>query len=220
MGSNPVKDAYRALRCSLRDKLINKKRWGAWTEQEKNNFAIFASDCTGGMLCHDMHKQFNSPTVNMFFVASDYIKFLKNPAAYMDLPMQEVQQQEYSYPLAKLGDLTLHLVHYDSVAQAQEKWNVRKERLKNIRGGVYCIMNDRNGCTEQDLLDFDALPYEHKVVFTHVPHPEIQSAFYIRGFEKQDYVGTMTKFVSPVSIRRTMDRFDFTKWIDRGTNLK
>ena len=67
MGSNPVKDAYRALRCSLRDKFINKKRWGAWTEQEKNNFAIFASDCTGGMLCHDMHKQFNSPTVNMFF---------------------------------------------------------------------------------------------------------------------------------------------------------
>ena len=58
MGSNPVKDAYRALRCSLRDKFINKKRWGAWTEQEKNNFAIFASDCTGGIftrfLCY-MH---------------------------------------------------------------------------------------------------------------------------------------------------------------------
>lgn len=71
MGSNPVKDAYRALRCSLRDKFITKKRWGAWTEQEKNIFAIFASDCTGGMLCHDMHKQFNSPTVNMFFSASD-----------------------------------------------------------------------------------------------------------------------------------------------------
>ena len=81
-------------------------------------------------------------------------------------------------------------------------------------------MNDRNGCTEQDLLDFDALPYEHKVFFTHVPHPEIQSAFYIKGFEKQDYVGTMTKFVSPISIRRTMDQFDFTKWIDRGKNLK
>lgn len=219
MGSNLIKDAYRALRCSLRDKFINKKRWGSWTEQEKNSFAIFASDCTGGMLCHDMHKEFNSPTVNMFFSASDYIKFLKDPAAYMDLPMQEIPQQEFAYPLARLGDLTLHLVHYDSVAQAQKKWNIRKERLKKS-GGMYCIMNDRNGCTEQDLLDFDALPYEHKVVFTHVPHPEIQSAFYIQGFEKQDYVGTMTKFVSPVSIRRTMDQFDFAKWIDRGNNLK
>ena len=166
-----------------------------------------------------MHKEFNSPTVNIFFSASDYIKFLKDPAAYMDLPMQEIQQQEFAYPLAGLGDLMLYLVHYDSVAQAQKKWNIRKERLKKWGGG-YRIMNDRNGCAEQDLLDFDALPYEHKVVFTHVPHPEIQSAFYIRGFEKQDYVGTMTKFVSPVSIRRTMDQFDFVKWIDRGNNRK
>lgn len=136
MGSNPVKDAYRALRCSLRDRFINKKRWGAWTEQEKNSFAIFASDCTGGMLCHDMHKQFNSPTVNMFFSASDFIKFLKDPAAYIGLPMQEIRQQEFPYPLAKVGDLTLHLVHYDSVAQAQEKWDARRERLKNVRGGI------------------------------------------------------------------------------------
>lgn len=142
MGSNLIKDAYRALRCSLRDKFINKKRWGSWSEQEKNSFAIFASDCTGGMLCHDMHKEFNSPTVNMFFSASDYIKFLKDPAAYMDLPMQEIQQQEFAYPLARLGDLTLHLVHYDSVAQAQKKWNIRKERLKKSGGG-YVLYYER-----------------------------------------------------------------------------
>ena len=134
MENNPIKDAYRALRCRLRNKFINKKRWGSWTEQEKNSFVIFASDCTGGMLCHDMHKEFNSPTVNMFFSASDYIKFLKDPAVYMDLPMQEIQQQEFPYPLASLGDLTLHLVHYDSVAQAQKKWNIRKERLKKWGG--------------------------------------------------------------------------------------
>lgn len=143
MENNPIKDAYRALRCRLRNKFINKKRWGSWTEQEKNSFVIFASDCTGGMLCHDMHKEFNSPTVNMFFSASDYIKFLKDPAVYMDLPMQEIQQQEFPYPLASLGDLTLHLVHYDSVAQAQKKWNIRKERLKNVCGGGYVLHYER-----------------------------------------------------------------------------
>lgn len=77
----------------------------------------------------------------MFFSASDYIKFLKDPATYMDLPMQEIQQQEFAYPLARLGDLTLHLVHYDSVAQAQKKWNIRKERLK--KSGGYVLYYER-----------------------------------------------------------------------------
>lgn len=40
------------------------------------------------------------------------------------------------------------------------------------------------GVSLEDLKEFDNLPYEHKIVFTHVPQPEIKSSFYIKGFEK------------------------------------
>ena len=213
-----IKTIYRKIRFMLRDFFINKNKW---SNLKADRLVIVASDCTGGMLYHDLKKEFMSPTINLFFSATDYIKFLKNPYFYFNMEMEEIKQNEYEYPIAKLGDITLYLVHYKSVQDAQIKWRERSERFKENWGGesqnMFCIMNDRNWCTEQDLIDFDNLPYRNKVVFTHVPHPEIKCAYYIRGFENDDYIGTMTKFVTPFSIKRVMDQFDFVDWINRGT---
>ena len=213
-----IKTIYRKIRFALRDFFINKNKW---SNLKADRLVIVASDCTGGMLYHDLKKEFLSPTINLFFSAADYIKFLKNPDFYLDMEMEEVKQNEYKYPIAKLGDITLHLVHYKTVEDARIKWKERSERFKKLGVGgeleYFYIMNDRNGCTEQNLIDFDNLPYKNKVVFTHIPHPEIKCAYYIRGFENGDYVGTMTKFVSPFSIKRVMDQFDFVNWINRGT---
>lgn len=209
-----IKNIYRKIRFALRDFFINRNKW---SNLKVDKLVIVASDCTGGMLYHDLKKEFCSPTINLFFSATDYIKFLKNPDFYFDLKMEEIIQNEYDYPVAKLGDITLHLVHYKTVEEAQIKWKERSERFKENGGqNMFCIMNDRNWCTEQDLIDFDNLSYRNKVVFTHIPHPEIKCAYYIRGFENDDYVGTMTKFVSPFSIKRVMDQFDFVNWINKG----
>ena len=42
---------------------------------ENENFSIISSNCIGGILCHDLNVPYNSPTVNMFFVAADFVKF-------------------------------------------------------------------------------------------------------------------------------------------------
>ena len=42
---------------------------------ENENFSIISSNCIGGILCHDLNVRYNSPTVNMFFVAADFVKF-------------------------------------------------------------------------------------------------------------------------------------------------
>lgn len=49
-------------------------------------------------------------------------------------------------------------------------------------------MTDRDGCTKEDLIEFDKLSYKNKIVFTHVPYDDIKSAVYIKGFEKDNEV--------------------------------
>ena len=127
-----VKDVYRKFRFVLRDFFVNKAKW---TSLKIDEPVIVASDCTGGMLYHDLRKQFLSPTINMFFSASDFIRFLKNPDYYLGLDMEEIKQNKYDYPLAQLGDITLHLVHYKTVEEAQNKWRERAMRFRKIGGG-------------------------------------------------------------------------------------
>ena len=208
-----IRKIYKKFRWSLRDKYIGKKQR---QRLQNSNFSVIASDCTAGMLYHDLKCEFNTPTINFFFSAPDFIKFCNNIQHYIDIPMVAIPPDEEAaregYPLAKIDDIVLHLVHYSSVEQAQECWDRRKTRINF--NNLFIVMNDRNGCTKQDLLDFDQLPYKNKVVFTHVPHPEIKSSYYIHGFENQETVGTMTKFVNPIAIKRNMDQFDFVTWIN------
>lgn len=78
------------------------------------------------------------------------------------------------------------------------------------------MMTDRDGCTYEDLQSFDALPYEHKVVFTHIPYPEIRSAFHISSFEKDACVGVCSEFVNGRTGRKWYDVFDYVKWFNGG----
>lgn len=62
---------YRAfLRTALNSE--NKKRLA------NRNFTILCNNCVGGVILHELGERFNSPTVNLFFGAEDYIKFWKN----------------------------------------------------------------------------------------------------------------------------------------------
>ena len=72
----------------MRDQLINRPNR---VRLKNHGFTIMASDCTGGMIYHDLKERFDSPTINMFLSASDYLKFISQPQAYLDFPMREVQ---------------------------------------------------------------------------------------------------------------------------------
>ena len=38
----------------------------------------------------------------------------------------------------------------------------------------FILFTDRDGCTEQDIVEFDNLPYKNKVIFVNKPHPNIK----------------------------------------------
>ena len=201
----------RELRFVFRDYFINRANRA---KLKHRDISIISSDCTGGVLSHDLQMRFKSPTVNFFFMAQDYLRFIQKPEYYLDARMVEVSKVGVPYPVVQLGDIELYLVHYPTVALAQEAWDRRKCRLDLNR--AWYIMNDRNNCTESDIALFDSLTFPHKVCFVHRKDwaNKYHSAYYIKGFEREQCVGTMTAFPGKVNIRRNVDQFDYVEWLN------
>ncbi|VGM94906.1 Exopolysaccharide biosynthesis protein [uncultured Avibacterium sp.] len=184
---------------------------------KNKGMSVLASNCNGAFMLHDLGQPFNSPFVNLYLKPQDFIRYLQRIEHYQQQPLKFVEDNDKPYPVAYLDDIKIHFVHYANAQQAQEKWQQRSQRID--LDNLFIIMTDRDGCTEQDLNDFDALPYKNKVVFTHKPYPEIRSAFYIEGFEQQDCVGDLFAYSGWLG-KRYYDQFDYLAWFNQNKNEK
>ncbi len=175
--------------------------------------SIISSNCNGSMWSHDLRLPFLSPTVNLSFEMNDYVRLLENLKWYMEQPLIPFADERFDYPCGMLGDIEVRFNHYKTFEEAAEKWQQRKERID--WNNLFVLGIDGDGCTYETLRRFDALPYENKVIFTHRPYPEIQSAYYIPGFEEQDGVGVLLEFKKKFFIRRYLDDFDYVAFLNR-----
>ena len=204
-----MKQIYKKIRDWLSDNIIGKRM----RQQLKNReFTIISSDCTGGTVYHDLHKRFDTPTINLYMNAGDFVKFCKNLKEYVEKPLIERMDKNMDFPVGTLEDITIYFVHYKTFEEAREKWNVRKQRIH--WENLYFIMNDRNDCSEKIIADFDRLNYKNKVIFTHKKYSSLKSSYYISGYDNKKEVGIMTKFLHPFSIKRNYDKFDWVKWLN------
>lgn len=183
-----------------------------------HDFSVIASNCNGCLILHDLGQPFNSPFVNLWVPPADFIRYLQNPDHYRQCDMHFVQEEGISFPVGVLDDVRLYFVHYKTPEEARQKWMERTKRLK--MDNLFIMFTDRDGCTMDDLRAFDALPYPNKVVFTHVPRPEIKSAFYIRGFENEGQVGEMYSYMHRRTGLKYYDLFPYVKWFNRGRPAK
>lgn len=186
---------------------------------KNHNCSIFCSNCIGGVIYHNLGLQFMSPTINMYFESNDFIKFLRNPEGYLDKPIKLLEVAEENYPVVQIEDIVLHCVHYHTLQDVERAWNNRAKRIdwSNIR----VIMSERDGCTEEDLIAFDQLPYEYKVVFTHKPMPNIKSSVYIPGTDLDGtdghWVAPLTNYVGKITEKRVIDKWDYVKFLNDGS---
>lgn len=179
------------------------------------NVSILSMNCIGGVLAHDLGIRFNSPTVNLYFRAEDFIRFCENPAYYLTIdemtPCTDPEIiGERTYPVACLGDLVLFLVHYDSVETANRKWQERKKRID--WNNTVIIATDRDGMTEELKDRFEKLPYR-KVLFTKVPDPIHPHCVYIPGYEQEESVGQITVPYGFAG-KRPIDQFDWVAFLN------
>lgn len=202
-------DILRQLRNEYRNVMFLSKQRKRLLNKD---ICLIASNCNGAMILHDLGLQFKSPFVNLWLRPHDFIKLLSSLEEYMKYDLRFTTEEGIDYPIGLLKDVKIYFQHYRTEQDAKTKWNERVKRMNY--NNLFVLFTDRDGCTEQDLLEFDKLPYKKKVVFVNRPHPSIKSAVYIRGFEDEECVGPCMAYKSKISYRRYYDDFDYVEWFN------
>lgn len=207
--ANSLKILYRKL---LR------RRINAYYQQNINNkdCSIISMNCVGGVVSHELGLRFNSPTINLWFKPSEFIKFVSQLKHYLydcEIQVDAESSAECGYPVGKLDDINVYFTHYESFEQAKEKW---EERLKRLNmDNLYIVMVERDGCSKQDILSFDNLKYKHKVIFTAKEYPQFHSAYYIPGCEENACnVKNLCDYQSKFTGKRWLDEFDWLSFLN------
>ena len=163
----------------LRKSLANIRR----KKLTSQDFTIISNNCWAGMIYESYNLIKSTPTVGLFFMPEDYIKFLNNLEGYIYGTLSFVQPSESTwfkrlkeegytnigkYPIGQLSDgretIEIFFLHYQSEQEAKNKW---ERRCKRINWDKLLIkFNDQNGCTEKDLLNFCNIPFKNKIFFT------------------------------------------------------
>ena len=164
---------------------------------QRSRLSIFAMNCFGGYISNTLGLPFRTPTINMFFAAQDYVRFLRAPRIYLEYSPHFEKLSEPTveipagYPILSLGDISLNMMHYRQTNDAVAKWNERKARINWYNLFVTMITEDENIARE-----FDALPYGKKVCF--VPFKsDIDSAWHIKfGVDKvaKNFIDAVNRF--------------------------
>lgn len=180
------------------------------------DFSIFASNCNGAFMYYDLGLQYLSPTVNLCIEINDFIKMAENLKWYMEQEIEKVEEKRI-YPTGLLGDIEILFVHYKSYEEGKQIWEERKKRIN--WDNLFFVGTARGDlCTYDTIKRFDQLPYENKVIFTNKEYPEFQSAYCIKGFEKQKEVGILVDYKRQILQRRYLDDFDYVSFLNAGKN--
>ena len=201
------------MRKFMRDMYNKKNR----SKLKNTDISVISSNCNGGFILHDLGLKFNSPFINLWVKPDDFVKFLSNIHYYLECDMSFVEEPNIDYPIGVLDDVRIYFQHYKTPEEAKNKWIERSKRINF--DNLFILFTDRDDCTYQTLSDFDALPYENKVVFTNKPYPEFKSAYYIKGFESEKSVGMCFEYKNCFSVKKYYDDFDYVDWFNKGRKV-
>lgn len=108
---------------------------------------ILCSTCIGGMIASNLGLRYESPTVGLWLLPKDLLKFAENIDKYINAELEFEENSGYEFPVAKLADITIYFQHYKSEEEAREKWNRRKQRIN--KDNLYIITDDK-GLSSED----------------------------------------------------------------------
>ena len=181
---------------------------------KNTNISIIASNCNGGIISHDLGLKFRSPFVNLWMEPGDFIKLVSNLKEYLRSDLNFISEEGISYPVAMLKDIRIYFQHFKTEEEAELCWKRRLERVNYDNIAVF--FTDRDGCTYQMLQEFDKLPYERKVAFTHIDYPELQSTYYYECFANEDEVGVLSEYENEKLQIRYLDKYDYVSLLNKS----
>ena len=145
-----------------------------------SDVSLISQNCVGGVIYHDVKQKFLSPTINLFILPKDFIKFVNNLDYYLSLtPKVEMGKD---YPIGTLGDVKINFMHYSSPQEALEKWEERKQRINFDK--IFVLMVERDGFDDEDFNDFLKLKYP-KILFTRNKKYICDDSLYFKEYKNQ-----------------------------------
>lgn len=156
---------YLPLTCRMRRKQLRDE-----------HFTIISNNCWGGTVYESYGLKKMSPTVGMFIMPEDYLKFCSKLDYYLEQPLEfvapgdskwrntlQAKRNWGTYLIGKLDDIELQMLHYQDKEIACSKWKSRIVRINPQR--LIFKFNDQNGATKEQIEKFMALPLQHKLCF-------------------------------------------------------
>ena len=163
------------------------------------DFSIICNNCWGGGIYQSFGLQYNTPTIGLYLLGGDFVKFAADLEYYLAqelvfIPWEESSYYNHltgktSYPIARLDDIEVYFMHYHSEEEAKEKWNRRKQRINWNK--ILFKLSEREGCSKEDIEKFVTFPLKNKICFS---YDRVDGAIYIP--ELKDYEGDETPVVS------------------------
>lgn len=188
----------------------------------RNNFTVISNNCWGAEVYKDLNKPYSTPFVGLFIPPECYILLLEDLEKHMSGTLDFIQyskydfynqfrkRNNYTYPIGILNSsIEIHFLHYNSVAEAKEKWLRRTQRLK-FDSKIFIKFCDREVFDNTLFKRFDDLKFKNKVCFTS-QKLHLKSAVQILECKNQKEV-IDGKSLYPVS----KYYFDVLKWIETG----
>ena len=180
-----------------------------------HEFTLITNTCIGGIIFHDLHLRFCSPTINCGIRDHDeFLLFCNHLQHYLSLPIEFVESQ-WKYPVGVLhgtpGDVRIYFTHYHSVDEALNKW---KERTGRVKYDNLLVLMDGDNCTDSQVKAFDQLPHPKKVIITMKEYPQYSSVFAIN---RKDYPqGKLLEFGLLHGGARWYELFDYVNFFNTG----
>ncbi len=180
-------------------------------ELKNKDFTILSCNCAAGIVYHRYDHPFLTPTINLWIEQHDFLKFVSDLDHYLAQELVFVKT-DAGYPVAECGNIRIWFNHYTSEAEAREKWESRKKRIR--RDNLFLMMSERDGINREDILKFGEVPCKNRVIFTSHKYEDIPYACYLPPYEGEAQVGYYLQ-KNPVTDRTVMEKyFDLTKWLN------
>ena len=181
---------------------------------KNSSISFLAPNCIGGILFHDLNLKFMSPTVNLMMTQPDFVKLVLDLEYYREKDLVFFKHPEYTFPCARLGDITVHFTHYATAEEAEKKWHERFDRLN--KDNIFIFLEERDGLTKDEMLAIGELNVKGIVVFTANEYPDIPYALYLPKYHDDGEVGNILSRKYLDDSREYEQYFDFVKWFNEA----
>lgn len=136
-------------------------KWYRRIGLQYKDFTIISNNCAGGYVYQYFGIPYCTPTEGLDFSVDDYMKVIKNPRHYFTQKLSFIcpecterykNGEHFTYPVAKINDVTVYFRHYHSQYEAEQKWVRRCSRMNFDK--VFFLLTESETMRDEHLLQF------------------------------------------------------------------